>query len=198
MKIGKGIRVPKKDIETIIDEEVERRIDNLTEDEYDDFLEENPSVLDNFAHSEILRESDPTAYRVGLNDYVDGVVRDEERELEKKAEEEVDDDFEAFGLKEKDRNEDPYFEAIEKRKDELTEERIDELHDDTEMYDQFLDEVGVSENVGGIGNILREVDPTAYRVGFADWSDGERDRIHDEVTDEIDEDASISSGEFTE
>ena len=44
------------------------------------------------------------------------------------------------------------------------------------QYDEFLDDVygmdQLAELYGG-ARILKEVDPIAYRVGFADWTDAE-------------------------
>ena len=46
-----------------------------------------------------------------------------------------------------------------------------------EAYDEMLNEVYTWSDVAGINfapsDILREVDPIAYRVGFHDWLDGE-------------------------
>ena len=50
----------------------------------------------------------------------------------------------------------------------------DDLHD---RYDNFIDEISDEVKIMGLtyqaSAVLKEVDPTAYRCGFADWLDGE-------------------------
>lgn len=202
-KIKEAKKKPKKSLDDIINEEVEKRLDKLHDDEdaYDDFLDEvgdMNQLLDDYSYSTILKESDPIAYRTGLNDYVDSVVRDEEHEIRKQAEDEVYNNLEDYGLTEDDYQDDPFYEAVDKKYDELYEERIDELHDDTSSYDNVLDENPDPDMGGSYSSILKEIDPVAYRTGKNDWVDGERDRVRDEVTDEIDEEASLKSGKFEE
>lgn len=48
----------------------------------------------------------------------------------------------------------------------------DEMH---ELYDQMLDEVATCDTCGRGGSDLKDEDPTAYRCGFNDWIDSERD-----------------------
>ncbi|MDD5062326.1 MAG: hypothetical protein PHN44_08645 [Candidatus Marinimicrobia bacterium] len=47
-----------------------------------------------------------------------------------------------------------------------------------ERYDEYLSELGEVQ-IGSLSydpaNALKEVDPTAYRCGFVDWLDSERD-----------------------
>ncbi len=203
----------KKDIEDIISTETESRIENLSEDEYDDYLDDvgADSLFTNYSYSELLKNSDEIAYNTGYNDWLDGEIRDMERQIEKEAEErateEIEENPKDFGLTEKDieNDEDVYLNKLQQRTDELdsvvSQEKEDEL--DNDAYDEFLDnlgdDVGVgSLNIGSPALVLKEVDPTAYRVGYSEWSDGERDRITDEVTDEIDEDESIKTGMFVE
>jgi len=58
--------------------------------------------------------------------------------------------------------------------DELEEISDYELH---QMYDDMLDEIYPECKIGGMNystsRALKEVDPTAYRVGFVDWLDSE-------------------------
>lgn len=63
------------------------------------------------------------------------------------------------------------------RRDEVNEELSDEeLYD---MYDEMLDECYGLVKICGINyqssEALKEVDPTAYRVGFCDWLSAECD-----------------------
>ena len=46
----------------------------------------------------------------------------------------------------------------------------DDLH---EKYDEMLDECSSCEKCGTKGSNLKETDPTAYRCGFADWTNSE-------------------------
>lgn len=204
----------KKDLDTIIDEEVERRVENLSEDEYDDYLDEfgTSELFSNYSYSDLLKSSDEIAYRTGYNDWLDSEIRDMEREIEKEAEErlrdkldeEADELIKERSIKEENK-EDWIDEKIDERLDDeienVREEKEEELDEDA--YDEYLDnlgdDVGIGNlNIGSPAKVLEDVDPTAYRVGFSDWADGERERIEDEVRDEIDEDESIKSGEFIE
>lgn len=48
--------------------------------------------------------------------------------------------------------------------------------DAAERYDEFLDEIGdvkIGELSYSASRVLKEVDPTAYRCGMADWLDSE-------------------------
>ncbi len=139
----------KKPLHEIIDEETERRVEELHDDEkaYDDYLDEvgdmNQLVSD-YTYSRILKDSDPIAYRVGHSEH-----------------------------------------------DDMTEEE----------YDDYLDSVGEDADaddltMGTYSDILKEIDDVAYRTGRNDWSDGERDRLRNEVNSEIDDDASLELGKF--
>jgi len=141
----------KKPLHEIIDDEVEKRVEDLHDDTkaYDDYLDEvgdlNQLVSD-YTYSRLLKDSDPIAYRVGHSEH-------------------------------------------------------DELSDDE--YDDYLDSVGEDADandlsLGAYSNILKDIDDVAYRTGRNDWSDGERDRLRDEVNSEIDDEASLESGEFEE
>lgn len=46
-----------------------------------------------------------------------------------------------------------------------------------DRYDDMLDEVHGEFMGYAASRILKEVDPTAYRVGFSDWADSEDDII---------------------
>lgn len=48
-------------------------------DQYDEMLDDVDGEFMRFAASQILKEMDPTAYRCGLLDYVDGLDQDEEK-----------------------------------------------------------------------------------------------------------------------
>ena len=197
----------KKSLDEIISIEVEERIENLDEDEYDDFLDEGDlnQLVEDYSFSRVLKETDPTAYNVGFNDWQDSRLTDMEREINREAisqaEEELDDELDKKDLTDDQREkiiEEKLDDLIEEKEDKIREEKEDEL--DEEQYDDFLDEVGTGDNeiLGAYSRILKEIDPTAYRVGFSDWTDGERDRIADEVKDDIDEELSLELQVFTE
>lgn len=189
----------KKSLDDIIDAETEERIEKLDEDEYDDFLDETGDLnqlVEDFGFARVLKETDPTAYRVGMNDWQDSRLSDMESEINRDAVSQAEEELEG---KEDDKDfEKKLDDLIEKKEDEIREEKEDELDED--QYDDFLDEVGTGDNeiLGSFSRILKEIDPTAYQVGFSDWTDGERDRIKDEVTDEIDEEESLESQKFVE
>lgn len=69
--------------------------------------------------------------------------------------------------------------------DELISDVIDELSDDTDSYDEMLDEVYGDVEVGSLSwsasRVLAEMDPTAYRCGISDWADNECDNIRYEL-----------------
>ena len=48
-------------------------------DQYDDMLDDVNGEFMGFDASQILKEMDPTAYRCGLLDYIDGLDQDEEK-----------------------------------------------------------------------------------------------------------------------
>lgn len=192
---------PKKTLDEIIDEEVERRVENLSNDDdaYDDYLDEvgdMNQLIEDYSFSRVLKESDPTAYRVGMNDWQDMELREMENEIRSEAEESAMEELEGH---EDDKDYDEKLSDLtDEKEDEIRQDKEDEL--DEERYDDYLDEVGTGDNeiLGNYSTVLKEIDEIAYRTGRNDWADGERDRIRDEVTDEIDEDASLESGEFEE
>ena len=48
------------------------------------------------------------------------------------------------------------------------------------LYNEYLDELGLEGlNLPPASVVLREVDPTAYDCGFADWCDSEDIEIED-------------------
>jgi hypothetical protein len=63
---------------------------------------------------------------------------------------------------------------------EATEHSDAQLHD---QYDECLDECSEGDGVKicgmtyAVSQVLQAVDPTAYRCGFVDWLDSERERI---------------------
>jgi hypothetical protein len=66
--------------------------------------------------------------------------------------------------------------------------------DAEEQCRDMLDEIYSFKSVGGIfagmspARVLEEVDPTAYRCGFNDWADSERDRLTEIDGDHYDAD----------
>lgn len=67
---------------------------------------------------------------------------------------------------------------LAKIREDLTELTDADLHD---QYDAMLDECSEEVRIGSLryspSNTLKAVDPTAYRCGFVDWLDGERERL---------------------
>lgn len=67
---------------------------------------------------------------------------------------------------------------LAKIQEDVTEYSDSDLHD---QYDAMLDECHEEIRIGTLSyfpsTTLKAVDPTAYRCGFNDWLDGERDRI---------------------
>lgn len=69
---------------------------------------------------------------------------------------------------------------------EIAEERGYECYDDDnieELYSEFLDEAHGSVSVAGLeyetSDVLKEVDPTAFRCGCVDWRGEEFEEVHD-------------------
>ena len=164
----------KKSLDEIISIEVEERIENLDEDQYDDFLDEVGDLnqlVEDYGFSRVLKETDPTAYNVGFSEWQDSRLSDMEREINREAtsqaEEELDDKLDdKKDLTDEQREkiiEEELDDLISKKEDEIREEKEDEL--DEEQYDDFLDEVGTGDNetLGAYSRILKEIDPTAYR-----------------------------------
>ena len=84
----------------------------------------------------------------------------------------------------------------------VTEENIDELVDkeveeqlealDTEDFDDWLDEIGEPCKVGTLeysqSEVLKNCDPTAYRVCFTDdYQESMRDSIEEQVREELED-----------
>ena len=67
--------------------------------------------------------------------------------------------------------------------DTEVEDQLERLTD--EEYDEFLDEVGEPCNVGTLeysqSQVLKNCDPTAYRVGFGDFQEFERENVEEQV-----------------
>lgn len=67
---------------------------------------------------------------------------------------------------------------LAKIREDVTEYSDSNLHD---QYDTMLDECHDEVRIGTLtyspSATLKAVDPTAYRCGFVDWLDGERERI---------------------
>lgn len=54
---------------------------------------------------------------------------------------------------------------------------MDTVQEALDAYDEALDEAYPDLTIAGMeyqtSRVLKEVDPTAYRVGFSDWTDAE-------------------------
>jgi len=187
----------KESVGDIIDAETEERLEKLDNDEdsYDDFLDQagdSDKLVEDYGLARILKETDEIAYRVGFTEWQDMELNNLEDEINREAVESAEEELEEH---EEDSNYDLRLESlISTKEDEIRQDKEDEL--DEGEYDDYLDEVGGSANIGSYSRVLKEIDNVAYRTGMNDWIDGERERIRDEVKDEIDEDASLKSGEF--
>jgi len=114
------------------------------EDAYDEMLDEmGAAVLSQYSVSRMLRETDPIAYDVGMNDYESSLLADHQYDS------------------------DMYSEMFDED-EELTSEGEKMLK---EMYDEMLDESGVEAllNNYDASRLLKETDPIAYRVGLSDY-----------------------------
>ena len=123
----RGLRIELKDTERDLDE-AQTAVDNFEmdedhyEDQYCEMLNEDGDIIIGslrFSPSDVLKEMDPTAYRIGLSDYVDGLDVDDDPEYEK--------------LKEN-------LEELEGDK-ERTEEMIEELEEELERLEEELDDL---------------------------------------------------------
>ena len=79
-------------------------------------------------------------------------------------------------------------ETIEDLIDKEVEEQLEAL--DEEGFDDWLDEIGEPCKVGTLeysqSRVLKECDPTAYRVCFTDdYQESMRESIEEEVRDEL-------------
>ena len=116
------------------------------EDAYDEMLDEmGAAVLSQYSVSRMLKETDPIAYEVGMNDYESSLLADHQDEGDDSPYEDMFDDDE-----------------------ELTSAGEKMLK---EMYDEMLDESGVEAllNNYDASRLLKETDPIAYRVGLSDY-----------------------------
>lgn len=123
----KGLRVELKDTERDLDE-AQTAVDTfeMDEDHYEDhyceMLNEDGYIIIGslrFSPSDVLKEMDPTAYRLGLLDYVDGL--------------DIDDDPDYEILKEN-------LQELEEDK-ERTEELIEELEEELEKLEEELEDL---------------------------------------------------------
>ena len=114
------------------------------EDAYDEMLDEmGAAVLSQYSVSRMLKETDPIAYRVGMNDYESSLLADHQYDSDMYSE-----------MFDEDENLTPTGEKMLK-----------------EMYDEMLDESGVEAllNNYDASRLLKETDPIAYRVGLSDY-----------------------------
>lgn len=81
-------------------------------------------------------------------------------------------------------------EILTRIQSEATQYSERELH---EQYDNMMDECCEEVKIGSLryapSNALKAVDPTAYRCGFVDWLDSERERIVEIAGDYYDRDS---------
>ena len=89
-------------------------------------------------------------------------------------------------------------EEIEQEIEELKERIADlEKGEDTEKYDEYLDEVNGDVRIGSLtysaSRVLKEVDEIAYRCGYSDWSDAEITELEDQL-DELEQELKEAEG----
>lgn len=63
---------------------------------------------------------------------------------------------------------------------------------DEKDYEDYLNEVYGDVDICGLfypaGSALRDVDPAAFDIGYADWEAEERDRLDEDDISELDKD----------
>ena len=123
----RGLRIELLDTERDLDE-AQTAVDNFEidednyEEQYCEMLNEDGDIMIGslrFTPSDVLNEMDPTAYSIGLSDYVDSLDIDDDPEYEK--------------LKED-------LESLEENK-ERTEEMIEELEEELEGLEEELNDL---------------------------------------------------------
>ena len=135
----------------------------MMKESYDEMLDEmGVSVLKGYDASRLLRETDPIAYEVGMNDYESSILAEvqelnTEGNLEHALAFMFDDD------------------------EELTPEGEKNLK---EMYDDMLDEMGVEVMLNNYdaSRLLEETDPIAYRVGLSDYESSMESDMYDDMS----------------
>lgn len=84
-------------------------------------------------------------------------------------------------------HDDVNMENIDEHVDDEITAQVEEIGEDE--YDAMLDDCYESVTIGGIqfypSDILKNCDPTGYRVGFADYQDSRREDFEDDVRDEL-------------
>jgi len=84
--------------------------------------------------------------------------------------------------------------------EEETARREEKLIEDEDAYEEFLnsgtDDVTALGVTVGAGTFLREHDPIAFRESLLDYADGTRPEIHDEASEDADEEESLIQGKY--
>lgn len=131
------------------DESFEKKAESFAsdyEEAYDEMLDEmGAAALSQYSVSRMLRETDPIAYEVGMNDYEYQILADHQDEGD----------------------DSPYKDMFDDN-EELTPEGKKMLK---EMYDEMLDEFTIDSllETYNASRLLKETDPIAYRVGLSDY-----------------------------
>ena len=88
-------KVTSDNIESLIDKEVEARLDLIEESEYDDMLDECTPMVQigtlEYSPSQVLKAVDEVAYELGFGEYVDSRREDIEEEVRDEMEALLDD-----------------------------------------------------------------------------------------------------------
>ena len=88
-------KVTSDNIESLIDKEVEARLDLIEESEYDDMLDECTPMVQigtlEYSPSQVLKAVDEVAYELGFGEYVDSRREDIEEEVRDELEALLDD-----------------------------------------------------------------------------------------------------------
>ncbi len=84
--------------------------------------------------------------------------------------------------------------------EEETAKREERLIEDEDAYEELVnsgtDDVTAMGITVGAGTFLREHDPIAFRESLLDYADGTRPEIHDEASEDADEEESLRQGKY--
>tara|TARA_R110002012_G_scaffold69757_5_gene180297 strand:- start:1211 stop:1537 length:327 start_codon:yes stop_codon:yes gene_type:complete len=92
----KIMKVTSDNIESLIEEQVEAKLELIEESEYDDMLDECTPMVQigtlEYSPSQVLKAVDEVAYELGFGEYVDSRREDVEDEVRTELESQLDDD----------------------------------------------------------------------------------------------------------
>ena len=129
----------------------------MMKESYDEMLDEmGAAVLKGYDASRLLRETDPIAYQVGMNDYESSLLSDIQSGYTENSK-----------IFDEDENLTTYGENVLK-----------------EMYDDMLDEMGVEVMLNNYdaSRLLEEAYPIAYQVGLNDYESSMESDMEDDMS----------------